>query len=157
MASGNSCGCKYCRDSSNFRLNSLNQFVKVKDVDTCFKNSNLLCDQHPACDPGKGTGDIAWDEFDCFDKYKEKGLTPKDATHQCQSFHHNEASVKANLSLGIVMIEAVRCDEIPTCWKRTKQTLASDERFCDNDLLTIWIPGGRPILDLNGNPWLKCW
>merc|ERR1719507_974955 len=117
-----------------------NGFVcKVKGVDTCFKNTTL-CDQHPACDPGEGTGAIAQDEFGCFEKYKEKGLTSKDATHQCQSVHHNEASVKANLSLGIVMIEAVRCDGIPTCWKSPDQTLAPDESFCDNDWLTIWVP-----------------
>ena len=113
-------------------------------IDTCFKNS-LLCDQHPACDPGEDTGDIAWDEFGCFEKYKEKGLTPKDATQQCQSVYHNKASMEAGLSLGIVMIEAVPCDGIPTCWKET------DESFCDNDWLTFWIPGGRPVLDLNGN------
>merc|ERR1719507_1709808 len=117
-----------------------NGFVcKVKGVNTCFKNTTL-CDQHPAGDPGDGTGDIAQDEFGCFEKYKEKGLTSKDATHQCQSVHHNEESVKANLSLGIVMIEAVPCDGIPTCWKRTDQTLAPDESFCDNDWLTIWVP-----------------
>ena len=101
--------------------------LKVRGVDTCFKNINL-CDQHPVCDNGE-------DEVDCFEEYKEKGLTPKDATQQCQSIDHNEESVKANLSLAIVMIEAVPCDGNPTCWKN------ADESFCDNDLLTIWIPG----------------
>ena len=113
----------------------------MRGVETCFKNINL-CDQHPVCDPGEKTDGIAQDEFDCFEKYKEKDLTPKDATFQCQSVHHNEASVAANLSLGIVMIEAVPCDGNPTCWKPTNQNLAPDERFCDNDLLTIWAPGG---------------
>jgi len=112
---------------------------KVKGVDTCFQNINR-CDQHPVCDPGEGTGDIAQDEFGCFEEYKEKGLTPKDATHQCQSVHHNKASMEAGLSSGIVMIEAVLCDGIPTCWKRPDQTLAPDERFCDNDWFTTWIP-----------------
>ena len=125
-------------------------------IDICFKNSNLLCDQHPACDPGEETGKIAWDEFGCFEKYKEKGLTPKDATQPCQSIHRNDASVEAGLPMGIVMIEAMPCDGIPTCWKRTNQTLAPDESFCDNDWLTTWIPGGRPDLNLNGSPWLKC-
>ena len=114
----------------------------MRGVETCFKEVNL-CDQHPVCDPGEGTGDIAQDEFDCFEKYKEKGLTPKDATYKCQSIHHNEASVEANLSLGIVMIEAVPCDKKPTCWN------AEDESFCDNDWLTIWVPGVRT--DLNQN------
>ena len=77
----------------------------------------------------------------CFEKYKEKEFTPKDATYQCQSVHHNEVTVKANLSLGIVMIEAVPCDGNPTCWKRPGQTLAPDESYCDNDLLTFWVPG----------------
>ena len=112
----------------------------MRGVETCFKEVNL-CDQHPVCDPGEETGDIAQDEFDCFEKYKEKGLTPKDATYKCQSVHHNEASVEASLSLGIVMIEAVPCDRKATCWND------EDESFCDNDWLTIWVPGGRT--DLN--------
>ena len=119
----------------------------MRGIKTCYKKVNL-CDQHPVCDPGEGTDDIAQDEFGCFEKYKEKGLTSKDATHQCQSVHHNEASVAANLSLGIVMIEAVPCDGNPTCWKPANQDLASDESFCDNDLLTKCVPGER--YDLKG-------
>ena len=119
----------------------------MKGVHTCFKNINL-CDQHPVCDPGEKTGEIAKDEFDCFEEYKKGGLTPKDATYQCQSVHHNEASVAANLSLGIVMIEAVPCDGNPTCWKPANQNLAPDESFCDNDLLAKWVPGER--YDLKG-------
>ena len=124
----------------------------MRGVDTCFKNTTL-CDQHPACDPGEDTGDVAQDEFGCFETYKEKGLTPKDATYKCQSVHHNEESKKANLSLGIVMIEAVCCDGNPTCWKRPDQTLAPDESFCDNDMFTIWVPGTRPDLILNWDSW----
>ena len=45
------------------------------------------------------------------------------------------------LSLGIVMVEAVRCDGIPTCWKKRNETLAPDEVNCDNDWLNIWTPG----------------
>ena len=111
----------------------------MRGVETCFNTINL-CDQHPVCDPGEDTGGIAQDEFGCFEIYKEKGLTPKGATQQCQSVHHNEESVKANLSLAIVMIEAVPCDGNPTCWKNV------DESFCDNDLLTIWIPGRNSFL-----------
>ena len=116
----------------------------MRGIEICFRNTNILCDQHPAGDPGEDTEGIAWDEFGCLEEYKNKGLTPKDATQLCQSVHHNEESVKANLSLGIVMIEAVPCDGNPTCWKRPDQTLAPDERFCDNDLLTIWVPGNNP-------------
>ena len=108
----------------------------------CFKNS-ALCDQHPNCDPEKETEVIAQDEVNCLEEYKKKRLTPKDATHQCQSVHHNEASVAAKISLGIVMIEAVPCDGKPTCWKKPDQTLAPDERFCDNDLCTFWGRGGK--------------
>ena len=115
----------------------------MRGVETCFKKSNL-CDQHAVCDPGENTGGIAQDEFDCFAEYKKRGFTPKGATQRCQSVFHNEASVAENLSLGIVMIEAVPCDGNPTCWKRADQTLALDERFCDNDLLTIWVPGRNP-------------
>ena len=109
----------------------------MKGVQRCLRNT-LLCDQHPACDPGEDTGKIAQDEFGCFEEYKKKGLTAKAGTQPCQSVHHNEESVKANLSLGIVMIEAIPCDGNPSCWRR------SDERFCDNDLLTIWVPGRNP-------------
>ena len=125
----------------------------MKGIITCFKNTVLLCDQHPACDPGEDTKGIAWDEFGCLKEYKKKGLAPKDATYQCQSVYHNEESVKANLSLGIVMIEAVPCDGNPTCWKKQEKTLAPDERFCDNKLLTFWVPGGCPyskiVISLN--------
>ena len=119
----------------------------MRGVNTCFKNTTL-CDQHAACDQGEDTEDVAQDEFGCFEVYKDKGLTPKDTTYKCQSVHHNEESKKANLSLGIVMIEALRCDGNPTCWKSPDQTLAPDESFCDNDLLTIWIPGRNPIFCL---------
>ena len=106
----------------------------------CFKNINR-CDQHPVCDPGENTNGIAQDEFRCFEIYKEKGLTPTAATFKCQSIDHNEETVAANLSLGIVMIEAVPCDKIPTCWKRGNETLSPDENLCDNELLTLWVPG----------------
>ena len=118
----------------------------MRDIEKCFKKINL-CDQHPVCDPGEDTEGIAKDEFGCLEKYKEKGFTPKDATYPCQSVHHNEATVEAELSLGIVMIEAVPRDGIPTCWEK------ADESFCDNDWLAFWIPGRRSDLDLTG---LKC-
>ena len=105
-------------------------------VEICFKNINR-CDQHPVCSPEKNTEGIAFDEFGCLETYKEKGLIPKDATFTCQSTYHNEETVAANLSLGIVMIEAVPCDKIPTCWKRGNETLSPDENLCDNELLTL--------------------
>ena len=126
---------------------SADNIFMVRGIDTCFKKSNR-CDQHPVCDPGENTGGIAQDEFDCFLEYKKGGLTPKGATQRCQSVFHNEASVAENLSLGIVMIEAVPCDGNPTCWKPDNQNLAPDESFCDNDLLTKWVPGER--YDLRG-------
>ena len=97
-------------------------------------NSNL-CDQHPVCDPGEDTGGIAYDEFNCLESYNKKKLSTKEATYLCQSIYHNEDSVAANHSLGIVMIKAVPCDGIATCWK------AWDESLCDSDFLTKWIPG----------------
>ena len=51
----------------------------------------------------------------------------------------------AGFSLGIVMIEAVPCDGIPTCWKGANGILALDERFCDNELLTICVPGENSV------------
>ena len=117
----------------------------MRGVKTCFKNINL-CDQHPVCDPAEETEGTIWDgvaqdEIRCLEKYKENGLTPKEATYKCQSVHHNEESVADKLSLGIVLIEAVPCDGKPSCWKKVNETFAQDESFCDSDFLTIWGPG----------------
>ena len=94
--------------------------MQLTNIKTCFKNINR-CDQHPTTN-------------------KEKKLTPKDATFKCQSIDHNEETT-AGLLLGIVMIEAVPCDGIPTCWRQGNETVAPDENFCDNELLTLWVPG----------------
>ena len=110
----------------------------MNGTETCFKMINL-CDLHPVCDPVEGEN-IAEDERDCLETYKEKELFPTDATHLCQSVHHNEDSVAANHSLGIVMVKAVPCDGISTCWNE------SDESLCDNDWLTKGIPGRSIIL-----------
>ena len=106
----------------------------MRGQEKCFMNSNL-CDQHPVCDPGEDTEGIAYDEFNCLERYKEKKLSTKEATYLCQSIYHNEDSVAANHSLGIVWIKAVPCDGIATCWE------AWDESLCDSDFLTKWIPG----------------
>ena len=92
------------------------------------------CDLHPVCDPADGSN-IAEDELDCLGMYREKRLFPKEATYLCQSVHHNEDSVAANQSLGIVMVKAVPCGGVSTCWK------SWDESLCDNEWLTKWIPG----------------
>ena len=108
----------------------------MNGVATCFKNINR-CDQHPVCDPGEDTDGVAVDEVDCYDDYLKKGLVLKEATHKCQSIHHNEDTVRENLSLGIVWVWEVPCDGTSTCWKK------QDESFCDNSLLTIVAPGKR--------------
>ena len=77
----------------------------------CYFNTNL-CDLHPTCDNAEDE-----DEKRCAEKYKEKGLFKKEATFRCQSPHHNEDSVKANLSRGVVWIKAVPQDGIKECWK----------------------------------------
>ena len=101
------------------------------------------CDLHPVCDPADGSN-IAEDELDCLGMYREKRLFPKEATYLCQSVHHNEDSVAANQSLGIVMVKAVPCDGISTCWNEW------DESLCDNDWLTKWIPGRTIVLIRGG-------
>ena len=108
---------------------------------TCFKMKNR-CDLHPVCDPAEGSK-IAKDELDCLETYKKEGLIPKEATYQCQSVHHNEDSVAAKESLGIVMIKAVPCDDNPTCWN------ALDESLCGTDLLTKGIPGTNFACSVN--------
>ena len=112
--------------------------VQVNGAKTCFKMINR-CDLHPVCDPADGSN-IAEDERDCLDTYN----FPKEATNLCQSVHHNEDSVAANDSLGIVMVKAVPCDGISTCWNE------SDEILCDNDWLTKWIPGRTIVLIWGG-------
>ena len=116
----------------------------VKGVKTCFNSINR-CDQHSICDQGVNSGEIALDEYECSGKYKDKGLTSKDATFKCQSPLHNKETLDAGFSLGIVMIEAVPFDGIPTSWKGTNGILAPDQRFCDNELLTIWVPGENSL------------
>ena len=88
----------------------------MNGVETCFKNINR-CDQHPVCDPREDTDGVAEDEVDCFDDYLKKELFPPEATLRCQSPHHNEDSVKVNLSRGVVWIKAVPQDGVSECWK----------------------------------------
>ena len=92
--------------------------MKVNGVQKCFKNINR-CNLHPQCDPVKGSGDdkTSEDELDCDEEYQRKKLISRQATFRCQSPHHNEDSVKANLSRGVVWIKSVPQDGIPECWK----------------------------------------
>ena len=80
-------------------------------MSVCYLNTNL-CDLHPVCDNAEDE-----EETFCAEKYKEKGLFKKEATFRCQSPHHNEDSVKANLSRGVVWIKAVPQDGVKECWK----------------------------------------
>ena len=89
--------------------------MKVNEVQTCFKNINR-CNLHPQCDPVKGSGDDETSE-DCYEEYRRKKLISRQATFRCQSPHHNDESVKANLSRGVVWIKAVPQDGVPECWK----------------------------------------
>ena len=102
----------------DYNQNSLNNSMKVNGVQTCFKNINR-CNLHPQCDPVKGSGDdmTSEDEIGCDDEYRRKKLIPRQATFRCQSPHHNDESVKANLSRGVVWIKAVPQDGIKECWK----------------------------------------
>ena len=92
--------------------------MKVDGVWTCFKNINR-CNLHPQCDPVKGSRDdkTSEDELGCNEEYRRKKLISRQATFRCQSPHHNDESVKANLSRGVVWIKAVPQDGIKECWK----------------------------------------
>ena len=109
--------------------------MKVDGVRTCFKSINR-CNLHPQCDPVKGSGDdkTSEDELDCYDEYRRKKLSSRQATFRCQSPHHNEDSVKANLSRGLVWIKAVPQDGIKECWKGVDEEPSS--RY-----LTYGLPG----------------
>ena len=92
----------------------------------CYHERNL-CDLHPVCDDAE---DEDWSK--CAEKYKD--LFKKEATFRCQSLDHNEDTVKANRSKGIVWINAVPQDGVQECWKN------ADEQPTDW-YVTIGIPG----------------
>ena len=97
-------------------------------MSVCFLNTNL-CDLHPVCDNAEDE-----EETFCAEKYKENGLILKEATFRCQSPHHNEDSVRANLSRGVVWIKAVPQDGIKECWRGVDEDPSS--RY-----LTYGLPG----------------
>ena len=108
-------------------------FKKVGGVGTCFHEINR-CDLYAQCDPIEGFK-VAEDERDCDEEYKRKGLVPKKGTFRCQSLHHNEDSVKANLSRGVVYIRAVLQDNNTECWN------AEDEKERPTEWVSYYFPG----------------
>ena len=110
--------------------------MKVDGVRTCFKNINR-CNLHPQCDPVKGSRDdkTSEDELDCYEEYWRKKLFSRQATFRCQSPHHNEDSVKANLSRGVVYIHAVLQDNNTECWN------AEDEKERPTEWVSYYFPG----------------
>ena len=102
-------------------------------AETCFNKINK-CNFYAQCDPAEGS-DVAKDEADCDDEYKKKGLVPKKGTFRCQSLHHNEDSVKANLSRGVVYIRAVLQDNKTECWN------GEDEIERPTEWVSYYYPG----------------
>ena len=94
-------------------------------VQTCFNNINW-CNMHPQCDSAE-------DELDC--DYKKKRLVPKRASLQCQSRYHNDDSVKANLSRGVVHIRAGLKDGNSECWN------GRDEIEIPTEWVSYYLPG----------------
>ena len=108
---------QYERNTLIIEKHNHTKIVQVGGVRTCFRNY-LRCDLHPHCDPVDGSTDqTAEDEVGCESEYRRKKSFPRQATFSCQSSHHNEDSVKANLSRGVVWIKAVPHDGIKECWK----------------------------------------
>ena len=93
----------------------------------CYHERNL-CDLHPVCDDAE---DEVWSKCT---EHEVKDLFKKEATFRCQSLLHNEDTVKANRSKGIVWIKAVPQDGVPECWKN------ADEQPTDS-YKTYGIPG----------------
>ena len=106
--------------------------IKVGGVETCFHKINR-CDLYAQCDPCKGSN-VAEDEYDCNEQYKKKGLVPKKANFPCQSLHHNEETV-ANLSIGVVYIQAVLQDDNTECWNE------EDEKERPTEWVSYYYPG----------------
>ena len=102
--------------------------MKVNEVQTCFKNINR-CNLHPQCDQDDKTSE------DCYEEYRRKKLISRQATFRCQSPHHNEDSVKANLSRGVVWIKAVLNDGNPECWNN------EDELERSTEWVSYYLPG----------------
>ena len=96
----------------------------------CYDESDW-CDLHPVCDDAE---DEDWNNK-CKHNIKKKAklLKKKKNTFRCQSPQHNEDTVKAGLSRGVVWIKAVPEDGIPECWNN------ADEQT--NLFLTYVLPG----------------
>ena len=107
--------------------------MKVGGVKTCFNKINK-CNLYAQCDPAEGS-DVAEDELNCDEEYKKKGLVPKKATFRCQSLHHNEESMKANRSRGVVYIRAVLQDNNTECWN------GEDEIERPTEWVSYYYPG----------------
>ena len=91
---------------------------------------------HPHCDPVDGSTDLtAEDEVGCEGEYRRKKIIPRDATFPCQSPHHNEDSVKANLSRGVVWTRAILNDDKTECWNN------KDEADRSSGWISYYIPG----------------
>ena len=74
----------------------------------CYHQSNW-CNLHPGCDNAEDE-----DEFKCAGIGRHNFA--EGATFRCQSPHHNEDTVNAKLSRGVVWIKAVPQDGIAECW-----------------------------------------
>ena len=111
--------------------------MQVGGAETCFKKSQR-CNLYAQCDPAEGS-DTAEDELDCDDEYRKKRLIPKQATHRCQSPHHNDDSVRNNRSLGVVWIRAALNDGKSECWKGEDEIERS----------TFWVKYVFPGLESN--------
>ena len=100
---------------------------QVDGVSRCYHETNW-CNLHPDCDDAEDE-----DETKCAESEKYKEEFKKEATFRCQSLLHNDETVKANLSRGVVWIKAVRQDGIQECWNNV------DEQI--DPYLTYGIPG----------------
>ena len=108
--------------------------IKVGGEETCMKETQR-CNLYAECDPAGDSDNTAQDELNCDEEYREKKLIPKQATFRCQSPHHNEDSVKANRSLGVVWLRAALNDGNPECWKD------EDEVERSTDWVSYYLPG----------------
>ena len=113
--------CQYLNWNKWFQLYNIflswKNLFQVVGVKTCFKIVNR-CNLHPQCNPVDNSKEdkTAEDERDCEEEYQKKKFFSRQATLRCPSPHHNEDSVKANLSRGVVWIKAVLNDGNPECW-----------------------------------------
>ena len=105
---------------------------QVDGVSKCYHETNW-CNLHPDCDNAEDEDETKCAESEKYSRRIQEEFK-KGATFRCQSLLHNDETVKANLSRGVLWIKAMRQDGIPECWN-------NEDEEPTNPYVTYGIPG----------------